>query len=179
MAHESQIQFLTNVRKNLGNFFNKTKVLEIGSADINGSARVLFTSCDYTGVDLIEGKGVDRVCFGHMIYDPDESYDVVLSTECFEHDRFYKKTFKNMIRLCKKGGLIIFTCASTGRPEHGTKRSSPNDSLSCFVEGFEDYYKNLEEKDFRDFVNFDEVFLHYWFGGNQEPSDLYFCGIKR
>ena len=30
--------------------------------------------------------------------------------------------------MLKKDGLFFFTCASTGRPEHGTRRTSPQDS---------------------------------------------------
>lgn len=178
MAHETQMKFLTDVKKHHEEFFRNSKVLEIGSVDINGSPRVLFNNCIYTGVDLAPGKGVDRISFGHSIDDPDGSYDTVISTECFEHDQYYQNTFKNMIRLCRKGGLIVFTCATTGRPEHGTNRTSPEDSLTCHI-GLGDYYKNLEEKHFREFINFDEVFSFYWFGTNLNPADLYFCGIKK
>lgn len=178
MAHETQMNFLADVKKYHQSFFKNSRVLEIGSVDINGSPRSLFTNCIYTGVDVAPGRGVDRVGFGHSIDDPSGSYDVVLSTECFEHDQYYQNTFKNMIRLCRKGGLIIFTCATTGRPEHGTNKTTPNDSLTCHI-GLGDYYKNLEEKDFREFINFDETFSNYWFGTNQSPADLYFCGIKK
>jgi len=179
MAHETQINFIKSVKNYHQDYFTNKKVLEIGSVDINGSPRQFFTNCHYTGVDLAPGKGVDVVSFGHLLSDPDETYDVVLSTECFEHDQFWEKTFKNMIRMCRKGGLIFFTCASKGRPEHGTNRTSPQDSLTTQLGTLGDYYKNLEEKDFREIINFEDVFTHHWFGTNDNPSDLYFCGIKR
>ena len=87
------------------------KVLEVGSLDINGTVRIFFDNCDYTGLDLGEGKGVDLIEEGQNYDAPDETYDTVLSTECFEHNPYWKETFLNMIRLCKKNGLVFFTCA--------------------------------------------------------------------
>lgn len=179
MAHESQTNFVLSVKNSNENFFSNKKVLEIGSVDINGSPRNLFSNCEYIGVDVASGKNVDRVCFGHLVDDPDESYDVVLSTECFEHDPHWMDTFKNIIRLCKSGGLIFFTCATTGRPEHGTHRTTPGDSLTCQLGDLGNYYKNLEEKDFRANINFEQHFQSFTFSTNANPADLYFYGIKK
>jgi SAM-dependent methyltransferase len=178
MAHESQLNFIYSVKHRYPHFFTNTKVLEIGSVDINGSARQFFYESQYTGIDVYPGSGVDRVCFGHEVDDPDESYDTVLSEECFEHDMYWDKTFKNMIRLCKKGGLVFFTCAAPGRHEHGTNRTSPQDSLTCKLGSLGDYYRNLQESDFREFINFEELFSEHKFLTNENPCDLYFYGIK-
>ena len=62
------------------------RVLEIGSADINGSIRSFFPGSDYTGVDLSAGPGVDVVASGHELALPDRDVDLAISCECFEHN---------------------------------------------------------------------------------------------
>jgi hypothetical protein len=68
-------------------------------------------------------------------------------------------------------GLVFFTCATTGRPEHGTRRTSPSDAPFCG-----DYYRNLTEADFREKFDFSE-FEQYGFSANRDPADLYFWGL--
>lgn len=148
MAHPQQLRFLGLVDQ----LFlppNKTglRVLEIGSYDVNGSARKIFAGSSYTGVDLCEGPGVDVVASGHQVDFPDETFDVTVSTECFEHNEHWVATLVNMNRMTKKGGLVIVTCAGRGRLEHGTRRTSPKSSPGTSAVG-SDYYKNLRPRDF-------------------------------
>ena len=95
----------------------------------------------------------------------------VLSKVIDEHNENWEATFRNMIRM--SSGLVFFSCATTGRPEHGTRRTSPSDAPFTL-----DYYKNLTEQDFRDKFTFDEFEL-YNFSTNNDPADLYFWGIKK
>jgi len=100
----------------------------------------------------------------------DESFDVVASCECFEHNPEWVATLNNMIRMC--GGLVFFSCATTGRPEHGTRRTTPADAPFCG-----DYYQNLTEEDVRQAVDL-SVFKDYQFITNDTVHDLYFWGVK-
>ena len=77
MAHPEQRDFILKVKEKYPEFFKGKKVLDIGSLDINGSARDFFEDCDYTGIDVGEGKGVDIVCPGEEWNAPDQTYDVV------------------------------------------------------------------------------------------------------
>lgn len=178
MAHLEQHNFLTAVRAFLPDFFTNKKVLEIGSLDINGSCRELFYNCAYLGVDLGIGPSVNLVFDGAELNLPDNTFDVVLSTECFEHNRNWIKTFLNMHRMCNMGGLIIMTCASDPRPEHGTTTEQPLASPFT-IEAFNDYYKNLNETDFHDNFNISDMFIRHQFIYNYNPGDLYFWGIKK
>jgi SAM-dependent methyltransferase len=183
MAHQEQINFCKSVKEFMPDFFKGVSVLDIGSLDINGNNRYLFENYDYTGIDIGEGKNVDIVCKGHE-FKPAEKhkFDVVISTECFEHDKHWRETVRNVIdNLLKSGGLFLFTCATTGRPEHGTKRTSPSDSpFTSKAEDWEDYYMNLTEGNFFGNFNFEKDFLIYQFKTRLEyPQDLYFWGIKR
>ena len=128
MAHKEQIDFFVKVKNKFPDVFKNCDVLDIGSLDINGNNRYLFENYTYTGVDIGPGNNVDVISKGHE-FKPDKKYDIVISSECFEHDMYYKKTILNCIELTKQGGLFTFTCATTGRPEHGTRRSGkPMDS---------------------------------------------------
>jgi len=175
MAHREQKEWCELVKYAHDEFFVGTSVLDIGSLDINGNNRYLFEQCNYTGIDIGEGKNVDVVCSGHL-FKSDDLFDVVISTECFEHDEYWQQTLKNVINnLLKDGGLFLFSCAAPGRPEHGTKRTSPKDSPFT-----NDYYRNLSEADIRSVLDCDEVFSNYKFKTRIDfPQDLYFYGIKK
>lgn len=142
MSHKEQLDFVAAVKEKHPEFFTGKRVLEVGSLNINGTVRDFFTDCDYIGCDLGEGEGVDIVCAGQDLDFPDNSFDVVLSCECFEHNPAYQETLRNMVRMLKPGGLLFFTCATTGRPEHGTTRTNPKDAPFCG-----DYYRNLVAED--------------------------------
>ncbi len=86
----------SGLKKRFPQYFYESKVLEVGSLDINGSIRQFFVGCDYVGVDLGEGRGVDVVARGEELDYPDDSFDVVASCECFEHNPEWVKTFNNI-----------------------------------------------------------------------------------
>lgn len=176
MAHREQSAYIASVKEQYPRFFQGGRVLEIGSLNINGTVRQFFNADEYIGVDVGEGPGVDVAISGHE-YDSTEPFDCVISCECFEHNPFWKETFLNMVRLCKRGGLIVFTCATTGRPEHGTERTTPQDSPLTIARGWS-YYLNLTEEDFVSAIDFDELFLEYEFLTNEQSCDLYFKGVK-
>lgn len=180
MAHSQQIEFCKKVKERFPSFFNGKLVFDIGSLDINGSNQYLFENSGYVGVDLFPGRNVDIACKGHELGLPDESVDVVISTECFEHDPHYDKTIHNIYRMLKPGGLFVFSCATTGRPEHGTRRTTPEDAPFIQLLGdWADYYKNLEEPDIRAVFDIDAAFEKYEFSVQYETHDLYFWGIKK
>lgn len=176
MAHPEQREFLTNVKTKFPAFFDRMKVLEVGSLNINGTVRDFFTNCDYTGIDVGEGPGVDIISSGHTFEAPNDTYDVSISCECFEHNPHWVETFINMHRMAKNNGFVIMSCATDGRPEHGTTRTSPRDSPLTISAGWE-YYKNLSVKDFEDNFSINSLFSQHQFIVDHRHHDLYFWGI--
>lgn len=171
MSHQSQLDFVAEIKSVLPLYFERSKVLEVGSLNINGSVRKFFDSpSKYIGCDLGEGDGVDIVCRGHELPYEDNSFDVVISCECFEHDQYWQQTFQKMINLARIGGLVLFSCATIGRPEHGTTKTSPKDAPFT-----NDYYQNLSENDFQCFKS---QFRIHAFSECASPRDLYFWGLK-
>lgn len=175
MAHREQGEYIASVKERRPQFFNGGRVLEVGSLNINGTVRSFFNADEYIGLDVGEGPGVDVVMSGHE-YKSRQKFDCTISCECFEHNPFWKETFLNMVKLCRKGGLVIFTCATTGRPEHGTERTTPQDSPLTIAQGWS-YYQNLTEEDFAS-VDFGSLFAEHSFTVNESSCDLYFEGIK-
>jgi len=178
MAHLDQFDFINLVKRHFPGSFEKVDVLEIGSLDINGSVRSCFAPNRYIGVDVAHGPGVDEVCQGQLVGHPSGTFDVVISCECMEHNPFWVETVANMFRMAKPGGLVIVSCATTGRAEHGTTRTSGSDSPLSIGIGWE-YYRNISLAMFRRTFN-----LHYWFDSyllvaNWDHCDLYFVGIKK
>lgn len=178
MAHIEQINYCTSVKERFPEAFKNVNVLDIGSLDINGNNRYLFEDYTYTGIDIGQGPNVDLVCRGHEFKSKDK-FDVIISTECFEHDEFWDKTLQNAVKLLKPKGLFLFTCATTGRAEHGTRRTSPQ--CSPFTSQLEnDYYMNLTEQDIRKALDIETIFSNYEFKTNElGMCDLYFYGFKK
>lgn len=180
MAHREQIEFCQSVKARFPGLFSDVFVLDIGSLDINGNNQHLFDNALYLGLDIALGRNVDIVAKAHELRLPDATFDVVISTECLEHDRFYSQTLQNACRLLKPGGLFVLTCASDGRLEHGTRRTTPQDAplLSRYGD-WQDYYRNLSEADVRGAIDVDQVFATYRFAVNDAAHDLYFWGRKK
>lgn len=177
MAHPAQQHFMLSVKQKFPQFFNGIRVLDVGSLDINGSNRYLFeNNCKYLGIDIGMGNNVDIVCRAHEFVDY-YGFDTIVSTECFEHDEFLNKTLENIVKLLKSNGLFAFTCATTNRAEHGTKRANAWASpFTSLLSG--DYYKNITEKDIKDIIDIENIFKEYTFISNTDVCDLYFWGIK-
>jgi SAM-dependent methyltransferase len=177
MSHPEQLGFFAAVVEANEALITGANVLEIGSRDVNGSVRKLFeAAANYVGVDLQEGPGVDLVSFGHEIDHPDGSYDITISGECFEHDPYWRETFLNMVRMTRAGGLVAFSCASLGRPEHGTFRTNRADSPGTQALGL-DYYRNLAAADFEE-LPLSSMFSNWRFWYLPTHFDLYFVGAK-
>lgn len=181
MAHVEQKDFCKQVKAIFPEYFTNVDVCDIGSLDINGNNHYLFENYSYIGVDIGRGKNVNVVSKGHEFKPVDgKKFDTVISTECFEHDMYWNKTIINICEnLVKDGGMFLFTCATAGRPEHGTRSSLSNDSPFTSEAGeWSDYYMNLTEEDVRKAIDLDKYFKIYRFYVETTSCDLYFWGIK-
>lgn len=179
MSHPEQIIFISAISRLYDAGWRSKKILEIGSYDVNGVVRSLFGECkSYVGVDLTDGPGVDIIASGHEVGYDDESFDLTISCECFEHNPYWLETFENMVRMTKPGGLTVFTCASRGRLEHGTIRTDDGMSPGTMAVGI-NYYRNLRQRDFTRNLNLEKMFIDHRFFYMSYARDLYFAGVKR
>jgi hypothetical protein len=169
--HGQQVDFINEALNTFPNFRSNVKVLDVGSADINGNNRQFFiNNYQYTGIDIAPAPNVDVITPIHL-YKSDFLYDVVLTGEMLEHDKYWKDSIRKMISLVRIGGIFIMTCASTGRPEHGTTQAHSGSSPHT-----NDYYRNISATDFEAIVNIHEEFGPYSL--RYQNCDLFFYGIR-
>jgi SAM-dependent methyltransferase len=179
--HEQARNFTFFVKKILPLYFVNKRVLDVGSGDINGNNRKLFVNCKYEGNDVIEARNVTIVSKTKDLPFEEESFDTIVSTECFEHDPEYELSLQKIYKMLKPDGLFFFTCAGYGRPEHGTRRTSPHESYGTIgvLNDMVDYYKNLTVFDLNNALPLNELFSTWDSYYNAESHDLYFVGIKK
>jgi len=94
--------------RNCEKFFNEyvkpgMTILDIGSYDINGTLKPIFADYHYVGCDLEPGPNVDVVLDDpYVLPFVDNSFDVLVSSSCFEHCKFFWVTFEEMVRVTKR-----------------------------------------------------------------------------
>lgn len=179
MAHAAQMQFVAYVKQRFPEHFNGASVLEIGSMNINGTVRPFFEDCRYTGLDIVPGPGVDIVCPAHLFEGESGFFDTIISCETLEHDPHWNRTLYRAVDLLRPGGLLIITCASGNRPEHGTRRTSPGDSGSSVLDEWGDYYLNLNPEDIRSTMDIPKIFARHILRTVRNGQDLQFWGEKK
>jgi len=177
MAHPEQRAWVEKAKELHPDHFKGVRVLEAGSADINGTSRYLFEDSFTIGCDLATYAGVDVVCRVHELPFVDRWFDTIICCEMLEHDWSWPASVAKMARLLKPDGLLVMTWAGPGRKEHGTYRTSKRSSLSAQGE-LPNYYRNL---------TFAEVFEQLraahgkWTEEHVEDTlrnDVYFMGVK-
>lgn len=168
--HAEVKKYCESVKARFPAHFTGKAVLDCGSLDINGNNRYLFDQCSYTGIDIVPGKNVDVVTRVHL-FNPDRTYDVVVSTEMLEHDALYRNSLNRMVMLLKPGGLLLITAAGSRRPEHGTTEHVPADSPLTH-----DYYCNLTVEMLVEPLCMDDF---TWWEISYVDTDIRFAGIRR
>lgn len=147
-----------------------SSVLELGSQDINGSIRPFFgAGCRYVGIDVFDRPGVDWVGLAHDYPERGwngEEFDALLSTECLEHDPYWKQTITANAALVRVGGLVAITCASYKRPPHGVDHDTPTPG----------YYRNLGEQELWPVLT--EAGIEGHFKTARGGEDIYFAGRR-
>lgn len=110
-------------------------VLDVGSADVNGSYRELFRlpPWRYTGLDMADGKNVDIVPRDAYYWREvaAAAYDVAVSGQAFEHAEFFWDSMREIARALKPGGLCCILAPSAA-PEH----RHPVDCWRFYPDGF-------------------------------------------
>lgn len=91
------------------------RVLDLGGRNVNGSPRAFFPSAEYVTVDILPGADITADAASWV---PDQEYDVVVSTETFEHAEAWRGIVRTAYEAARRGGFFIATCAGPGRAPH-------------------------------------------------------------
>lgn len=109
-------------------------ILEIGSRGAD-TYKKFFTkpAYHYTGLDMVEGVNVDVVpediyCWKEIA---DESFDLVISGQVFEHIEYPWLTIREMARVLKPSGLCVITA-----PNSGLEHKAPKDCYRYYADGY-------------------------------------------
>ena len=121
--HASSYEKMKNFRQNYLSDLEDAQLLiyDLGSQDVNGSYRPLFSkpAWHYIGLDMALGKNVDVVLRTPYVWNEvaSESADVVISGQAFEHIQYFWITMLEVARVLKPGGICCILAPSSG-PEH-------------------------------------------------------------
>ena len=172
--HKEQKEFCESVKARFPEYFNNVDVLDVGSLDINGNNRYLFTNNSfYTGLDIGAGRNVDVVKPVHE-YKPDFLFGVIISTEMLEHDKFKFHSLERMYKLLRPGGLMLITAATVGRTEHGTHNNEPESSPFT-----NEFYEAVTLNDFTAVYLPNKFSLYEISIDVRTIADIRFVGIKK
>ena len=121
--HRSSYRKMGYFKESYLNPNEELKILDIGSFDRTGEYNYGLILNEkkwtYHGLDLKEGNNVDIVVKSAYDWNEinDETYDVVISGQAFEHIEYFWLTLEQIKRVLKPGGLLCIIVPSTG-PVH-------------------------------------------------------------
>lgn len=137
--HDSAMAYLKKAR---AADYYEGPVLEIGSININGSARELWGDLKpYVGVDIVPGPNVDYVVDIREIANPSQDYylrdpfHTIICTEVLEHvdpASIIAAMWRFMGDKCK----VVITCAGPSRQTHSADGAPQL--------RFDEYYQNVD-----------------------------------
>jgi SAM-dependent methyltransferase len=156
--HEAALAFVADTvsRRDL----DGGDILDLGGRDVNGTTRHLFPRAQlYITVDIEPHPSVDYVCDAGDL-NLDDRFDVVVSTECFEHTNRAPDICATAYRHLLPGGTFVATMAGPGREPHSASggpvgsefyRNVNTDELGEWLEaaGFEDWTVDVSGTDVR------------------------------
>lgn len=96
---------------------DRIRVLDVGGANLNGSYADVFSDerFEYLAVDMAPGPGVDVVLDDPYRFPfPDDSMDVVVCGQVFEHAEFFWRLFDEMARVTHPDGMLFVIAPSAG-----------------------------------------------------------------
>lgn len=114
-------------------------VIEIGSRNVNGSARDAFPGLEWFGIDVEDGPGVDVVC-DVLDWWPDQQCKTVVCCEVLEHAPKWREIIHN-VSLWENHLTLAITCAGPDRQPHSAIDGGP------LRQG--EYYANISAEELR------------------------------
>lgn len=140
MHDSSYAHMETMVRKHCPNLLNpgiNATVADVGGRNVRGEGtyRNIFSKndqCEYFGIDLKKADGVDIIMSDpHKIPCADQTFDLTISGQTFEHCEFFWMLFLEMVRITKDNGIIIIIA-----PSEGKEHRYPLDCWRFYNDGF-------------------------------------------
>lgn len=131
--HDNNRTFLDDLVKKYPDSFRNVKVLELGSGNMGpktdenlhklngrnyGSVRPWFSGCEYIGVDICEGLGVELAMAAKDTKLQENYFDTLISFSLLEHDLEWRLSLGNNLKWLKSGGMIFMCWGAEGNEPH-------------------------------------------------------------
>lgn len=117
--HKGNQEWLAHLKRRYPEHFDNAAVLEIGSYNVNGTARDYFKkAARYVGVDQEAGPCVDVVTKATETTFVEEEFDTLVYLSVFEHDPLWSQGFVHNLKWLRQGGLIILGWGAEGNLRH-------------------------------------------------------------
>jgi SAM-dependent methyltransferase len=180
MAHKEQLDFFRKVFRAFPEIFNnkQSRVIDFGSLDLNGGPHN-FLNAQYLGTDIGPGPNVDLVCPSQELQLATSSFDAAISSQCYEHNPFWRESLAQMARLTKPDGFVVWTSAGIGCVQHGTSNSKDRGISAPYIATTSDYYQNIDAHTARRAIYHDGWYSDYVFLENFISYDTYFVGLRK
>ena len=146
MNDERDFNYLNKIKEKYPKYFVNQKVLELGSRNVNGTIKPVFSNCDWVGIDWVKGDDVDVVCRNHEYKGKENDFDVLISFSTFEHDPLWVESIEHNLPFLKQDGLIIFSWCGIGSSPHGLDYSSNQEKYKS-MDYYSDEYQELLKND--------------------------------
>jgi len=107
--------WIEHVAKQYSPFNKEQKLLEVGSWIAPGQENIICRKTigplvgEYIGLDMQDGPGVDIVADAKKIPFDDNHFDIVISTDCYEHIDWPREVTHEIFRVLKPGGVFYLT----------------------------------------------------------------------
>lgn len=114
-------------------FFRRKRslsVCDVGSMDVNGTFRSMFSGQNYIGIDVTNGPNVDVVVEHYEYPFKNETFDAVISGSTLEHVRDIYKWIIELARILKKDGWMCIVA-----PAQFMHHPHPIDCWRIYPEG--------------------------------------------
>jgi SAM-dependent methyltransferase len=123
--HQGNREWLAHAQKTYGHNWSKIGVLELGSLDVNGSARGILRAPEYVGVDRVAGPGVDIVVDAeHTAFKP-QSFGCLLCTSVLEHTPRWREILDHNLQWLRSGGILLLSWGAEGNQHHAPEPWAP------------------------------------------------------
>lgn len=142
-------------------------VLDLGGRDINGTAAPAFPNAEYVTLDL---RGPVDIEADAATWVPTRTFDVVVSTEVFEHCADWPAIIRTAWSALVPGGLFVATMAGPGRPAHSAIDGGWNLHE-------DEHYANVEPEHLRRVLS-DAGFTEVTIDVRTSPADVRCAAIR-
>lgn len=121
--HQGNVEWLRDLNARYD--WSKAYLLELGSLNVNGTARDHLHVKHWVGIDKIAGVDVDVVCAAIETRFPRAGFDIVLCTSMLEHDPTWRASLNWNLQWLRTGGYLLLSWGAEGNTHHEPEPWAP------------------------------------------------------